>query len=120
MEKGVVMYLHRVATRMVRAGGCLCRANLAASPRILFFPLLPVELLHGHALDRTGIEAARVDAEPVRVRARDVEGFYAADGAKQVLRRARVETVGGQDFAPAEKLETLGRYDEAQASELAA
>src|SRR5713101_9586503 len=69
--KRVLMFLHMVAPRLVRAGGCLFRAKLAASPRILFFPLLHVELLHGHALDRTGIEAARVDAEPVRVRARD-------------------------------------------------
>ena len=114
------MFLHMVSPRLVRAGGCLIRAKLAASPWILFFPLLPVELLHDHALDRTGIEAARVDAEPVRVRARDVEGFYAADGAKQVLGRVRVEPVGVQNLAPAEKLETLGRDDEVQVSGLAA
>src|SRR5258706_8657406 len=114
------MFLHMVSPRLIGGGGRLIRAKLAASLRILFFPLLPVELLHGHALDRTGIEAARVDAEPVRVRARDVEGFYAADGAKQVLGRVRVEAVGGQDFAPAEKLETLGRDDEVQVSGFAA
>ena len=114
------MFLHMVAPRLVRAGGCLFRAKLAASLRILFLPLPPVELLDDHALDRAGIEATRVDTEPVRVRARDVEGFYAADGAKQMLGRVRVEAVGGQDFAPAEKLETLGRDDEVKVSGLAA
>src|SRR6266446_3731791 len=57
--KRVLMFLHMASPRLVRAGGCLIRAKLAASPRILFFPLLPVELLHGHALDRRRILCRR-------------------------------------------------------------
>jgi len=95
-------------------------AKLAPSGGILLLPLPSVERLDGDVLDRAGIEATRVDADPVRVRARHVEGLDAAHRAEQMLCDSSVESVGGQRFTAAHQSKPVGRHDQVQVAGLAA
>src|SRR5688572_31003371 len=80
---------------------------LATAGRVVLLPVLAVDLRDRHAGDGAFVQAARVDAEAVRVRARHVEGFHAAVPAKAVLRGAGIELVRGQRIFAGEQLEAL-------------
>jgi hypothetical protein len=94
--------------------------KLAPPGRVLLFPISAVGLRDGHVFDRARIEAARVDAEAVRVRARDVEGLDAAHRAEQVLGDTRIKGVRGQRVLTAEEGEAVGGNDQVQVAGLAA
>jgi len=95
-------------------------AKLAPPRGILLLPVPAVGLHDHHVLDRARVEAARVDAEAVRVRARHVEGLDAAHRAEQMLCDARIEAVGSQHFTAAHQGKPVGRHDQVQVAGLAA
>jgi hypothetical protein len=75
------------------------------------FPIPPAEesrRFEGRCVDI--VEAAGVDAEPVRLRAGYVEGVHSAMRAKGVLRHASPECIGSQCMFAFEQLE-VGRID---------
>src|SRR5688572_9770814 len=93
---------------------------LSASLGVLLLPLAPVERLDRHLFHRARVQAARVDAQPVGMRARHVEGLDAADRAEQVLRDAGVESVVSQRVPAADEGEAVGGNNEVQVAGLAA
>ena len=92
----------------------------AAILRPAFFPFAAIERLHRHRFDGVAVDAAHVDADPIRMRTRNVEGFHAADRAEEVLGDVGIERVGRQRIAAADQLEAVRRHDEVQIPELAA
>src|SRR5690606_8950060 len=75
-------------------------------------PVRAVELLRdAHRFHRRGIEAARVDADPVRMRARHIERLDSADAAEQVLRDAGIEAIAREHVLPREQAEARFRDD---------
>src|ERR1700744_440368 len=88
--------------------------------RAALFPVASVERDYRHGLDTAGIDAARIDADAVRVRARNVERFHAASRAEQVFCDARVEGVGRERISAAEQFEAIFRHYQMQKSDFAA
>ena len=80
----------------------------------------PSKRLHRERCDIDAVEAANVDVDLVRVRARHVERMNAAGGAEGVPRRAGVEPVSGQGIGAAQKFELLRRDDQMQQAFLGA
>src|ERR1051325_9229669 len=87
------------------------RATLSIAA-VALFPVLPVLAHDRHVLDRPLVEAARVHAVAVGVRARGVEGLHAAHRAEEVPRGAGVERVRAERLGAREELEPLLRRDE--------
>src|SRR5262245_36628731 len=75
-------------------------------------PVLSVLAHDGHVLERAFVEAARIHAVTVGMRARHVERFHAAYRAEEVARGAGVELVGGQNVGTGKQPEPLLRHDE--------
>jgi hypothetical protein len=75
-------------------------------------PVLAVERLNHLGLDRARIEAARVDAETVRIGARDVERLDPASATEEMARHAGVEGVFNEHLGAGEQSKTRGRDDE--------
>src|ERR1700684_4244367 len=55
------------------------------------FPVAPIEGRDRHGLDGAGVDAARIHADAVGMRARDVKGLHSARGTKQMLGGMRIE-----------------------------
>jgi hypothetical protein len=87
-----------------------CVAILSAP----LFPIAAVERLHRHRFDGIAVDAARVDADPVRVRTGNVERLHAAGGAEEMLGDVRVERISRERLTAADQLEPIGRYDQMQ------
>src|SRR5580698_3192754 len=85
-----------------------------------FFPIAAVKRLYGNGFNGVAVDAAHVDADAVRMRAGNVEGFYSACGAEKMLRDMRVEGIRGERFAAADQFESIGGYDQMQISVFAA
>src|SRR5271166_6727728 len=83
-------------------------------------PLAAVERRHGHRFDGIAVDAARVHADPIGVRAWNVERLHAARGAEIMLGDVCIERIRRERFAAAEKFESLGRHDQMQIPGLAA
>ena len=71
----------------------------------MLLPVPAVERRHVDAPNRAGFKASGIDAVAVRIGARDVKGFDAANRAKQVLRGAGVERIGGEKLRAAQQFE---------------
>src|ERR1041385_4445217 len=78
------------------------------------FPLAAVELSDLERLDGSRIKAARVDAVPVRMRARHVERLHAASRAEEMPRHAGVERVRGERILAPKQAEPRLRHDQMQ------
>src|SRR5580658_11139607 len=70
--------------------------------RARLFPMAAVKRRDRHGFDGAGVDATRVHADAVGMRARYVEGLHSARGAKQVLGGMRIERVGGQGVGAAD------------------
>src|SRR5262249_38935118 len=94
----------------------------AATVRKLFLPLASVEGLgrDRQLLDRPLIQAARVDAVAVGMRARHIERLDAAHRAEKMLRHAGVESIRGEEFRALEQAEARLRHDQVQEPRLRA
>ena len=78
------------------------------------FPVLAVERLNLQGPDTAGLQAADVDADPVRMGARHVERFDPAMAAESVLGDPRPEAVIGEVALAREQHETILRHDQVQ------
>src|SRR5690348_14576072 len=76
---------------------------IAATLGKVLFPVLSVDLPRARDPERAFVEAARVDAVAVGMRARHVERLDAAVPAEKVLRGAGVELVGRERLLAREK-----------------
>src|SRR5262249_18620257 len=74
-------------------------------------PVLAVERPPRERHEVDVVEAARVDVDRVRVRARHVEARHAAVTAETVLRDPRVEAIGGEVGLTREQSEGSARHD---------
>ena len=61
--------------------------------RELLFPFLAVDRHHSESLDGSIVQAPGIDTKPVWMRARNVKGFDATDGAEKMVRCFGVELV---------------------------
>src|SRR6185503_14629939 len=86
------------------------RFRAARGVRLL--PVLAVRARDRRVLDGSFVEAARVDAVAVRMRARHVERLDAADRAERVLRGLGVELVSGECVRARKELEARLRHDQ--------
>lgn len=59
----------------------------------VLLPVLTIEVLYLEVLERTGVDTAEVNADAVRVGARDVKRLHAAGFAEVVLCHTSVEPV---------------------------
>ncbi len=62
----------------------------------MLLPFLPIERPGANILDRPWIQAPHVDVKSMGMGPGNVERFDAAVATKKMLRRAGVESVGGQ------------------------
>jgi hypothetical protein len=88
--------VHRAAVTAL-----ICRVEV----RLRLLPIRPVELLN-HQSHRL-IEAVRIDAPRIRVRAGLIEALHAATAAEQVLGSTCAEPIAGQRITARKKLELL-------------
>src|SRR4051812_34146004 len=93
---------------------------LAAALWKLLLPIAPVASDGAHAGHGPRVQAARVHAVSVRMRARHVEGFDATYRTEQVARCAGVELVGGESGGIAQQPEMRGGHDQVQVTALSA
>ena len=94
----------------MRASGSAIRTLIPVGSCLL--PFAPVEWDHRYGIDRAAVDAARIDADAVWMRARNIERLDAAVGAEMMLRDVRVEGVRHERFAAREQRESLGGHDE--------
>ena len=86
----------------------------------MIFPVATVEVRNSNFGNGFRIQTANIDADPVRVRARDVKGFDAAVDAETVLRDPGVEGVGGEILLALEEAEPAGGDDQVEVGGLGA
>jgi hypothetical protein len=68
--------------------------------RELLFPFFAVDRHNSEPVDCSIVQAPGVDTKPVWMRARNIKGFDAADGAEKMVRCFGVELIGTQKFFP--------------------
>jgi len=80
----------------------------------MFFPLPPVEICNPNFGNGFRFEATDIDADSVRIGARNIEGFDAAVGAESVPGDPGVEGVGGEILLALDEAEPAGGNDQVE------
>ena len=80
----------------------------------MFFPLPPVEIRNPNFGNGFRLEAADIDADSVRIGARNIEGFDAAVGAESVPGDPGVEGVGGEILLALDEAEPASGNDQVE------